>query len=451
MSKRWITGALGALAIAACGISAANAGTYVVLANKNALPNGLSKKIEAAGGRVVANLPEIGVAIVDADAENFAADVGKVPGIRSVTEDFKMQWIHQLRDAHAVSIKEATANPPFSGNDDFFYDLQWGLDAVNAPEAWDMGDRGAGVRVAVLDTGFDLYHPDLQQNIDYADSRSFVPGEGLQYALPDPFSHGTHVSGIIAAADNGFGTIGVAPEAQLLLVKVLSDAGSGSFSSMIQGIVYAAQKHADVINMSLGASVPHNVHGAAELMVAMGRATNYAYQHGVTIIAAAGNDGADMDHDASTKFLPAELPHVLAISATGPVGWGANPNTNLDVTPSYTNYGQSAIAFAAPGGNFDSAYQGYTGPCTVDGLTEPCYVFDFVFSDGNQGWFWAVGTSMASPHAAGVAALIISRNGGHMDPAQVEAAMAHGADDLGKPGNDDFYGAGRVNALNSIQ
>ena len=114
-----------------------------------------------------------------------------------------------------VAFEEDFGNPPNSGDNDTRFDLQWGHDAVDAPEAWTEGFRGAGARVAVLDTGFDLDHPDLAPNINFTLSKNFVAGETLSYALPDPFSHGTHVAGTIAAADNAFGTIGVAPQAEL--------------------------------------------------------------------------------------------------------------------------------------------------------------------------------------------------------------------------------------------
>src|SRR4029450_10815560 len=112
-------------------------------------------------------------------------------------------------------------NPPNSGSGDFFFDLQWGHDAIDAPEAWDAGFKGHGARVAVIDTGFDFDHPDLVPNINFSLSRNFVPGEDLGYGLPDPFSHGTHTAGTVAAAENNFGTIGVAPEAELMLLKGL--------------------------------------------------------------------------------------------------------------------------------------------------------------------------------------------------------------------------------------
>ena len=437
--------------------------SYLLLAQGNSLPADLAAIVSQAGGTLTRALPEIGLAVASSTNPSFKANAAAIPGMRSVVPNVRLQWINP-ENVEGETIE--VGNPPFSGDDDTRFDLQWGHDAVDAPEAWNAGYRGAGARVAVLDTGFDTDHVDLVPNINFALSYNFVEGETLTYALPDPFSHGTHTAGTVAAADNGFGTIGVAPEAELVLVKVLGDAGSGTWEDVIAGIVYAADVDADVISMSLGAVLAK--HGyfdedtgewvtareVAEQKTAMGRATTYAYQQGATVIASAGNEAIDGDHTADVFHLPSDAPHVISISATAPIGWAVDPsNAFLDYPASYTNYGQSVIEFAAPGG--DVAYPGNEN-CTIAGLTRPCWVFDLVFSTGSNlnpnvaSYYWGAGTSMAVPHAAGVAAIIIGMNGGEMHPAQVEAAMAAAADDLGKPGNDDFYGAGRVNAGNAV-
>lgn len=422
----------------------AQAASFVVLAQGQGLESSLPAKITAAGGTVTASLPQIGVLIVEGN-DGFAARAAKINGIRSVTEDFEVQFLDQ---AEMEGVGQAVANPPNSGDNDRFFDLQWGHDAVQAPEAWSLGARGAGVRVAVLDSGIDAEHPDLAPNLNSALSVSFVPGEDWNIRPGVYFNHGTHVAGTIAAADNGIGIIGVAPEAELVAVKVLSEyTGSGSFGGIIQGIVYAADIGADVINMSLGADIPHNARGAAELFVATARATQYATQRGSLIVAAAGNDARDLDHDQSLKAFPAELPHVLSVAATAPVGWATGTSPSLDFPASYSNYGQSGIDFSGPGG--DAAYPGNEN-CLVAGLVRPCWVLDLVFSTVSGAWSWTAGTSMAAPHVSGVAALVIGANGGDMDPAAVERALRAGADDLGKPGNDDFHGAGRVNAVRSL-
>ena len=134
------------------------------------------------------------------------------------------------------------------------------------------------------------------------------------------------------------------------------------------------------------------------------------------------------------------------------MGWGADSSTNLDVFVSvYSNYGQSTIDFSAPGGSWAYAFEpGGFDLCTVAGFTTNCFRFDYVWSTIPGGWGGATGTSMASPHVAGVAALIIGKNGGSMKPAQVISILKRSADDLGKPGKDDYHGNGRVNAYRAV-
>lgn len=419
--------------------------SYLIQANRGGFAADFAARVSAAGGTLTRTIPEIGIAFASSSNPSFAS---QVTGVASVVPNLTWQWIDPVQ-----SVVSEEGDPPNSGNDDPLFDLQWGHTAVRAQEAWAAGARGDGVRVAVLDSGIDAEHPDLAPNLNTALSTSFVPGEGFNIRPGLFFNHGTHVAGTIGAADNAFGVIGVAPEVELVAVKVLSEfTGSGSFEGVIAGIIYATNIGADVINMSLGATIPARggcgqngdcVSGreVAELKNAISRATTYAYQRGVTVIVSAGNSAIDRDHDASVVVLPADAAHVITISATAPEGWALNPNTNLDILSSFSNFGQSAIDFAAPGGDFDLPGE---DPCTVAGRTRACWIFDMVFSTVSQGWGWAAGTSMAAPHTSGIAALIIGQNGGSMAPAHVEAALRAYADDLGKPGNDDAYGAGRV-------
>ena len=207
------------LAVSATTLAQASPRSYLISANSNQLPAGLAAKVQAAGGTLTERMDNVGLAVATSSSPQFAAKLEKTAGIRSVVPNLSLQWIDP--EAKVVAGVDV-ANPPFSGDNDTRFDLQWGHDAVDAPEAWAAGARGDGVRVAVLDTGFDLDHPDLAPNINFALSADMT-GQGLGYALPDAFSHGTHVAGTIAAADNAFGTIGVAPEAELVLVKVLRE------------------------------------------------------------------------------------------------------------------------------------------------------------------------------------------------------------------------------------
>lgn len=427
--RRYLAASAAIVLLGATG--AASAENYLVIGKGNSLGDNFAADVEAAGGSIVASYP-FGVAVVSSDDAGF-----RLAG-RTVVPDVGFDF-----DAPDVQVAPDAGYPPNSGDDDFFFDLQWGHNYVGAQEAWASGNTGQGVRVAVLDGGFDLDHPDLAPNINLALSADFT-GEGLQYSFPGPFSHGTHVAGTIAAADNGFGTIGVAPGAELVLVKVLGDAGSGSFANVIAGIYHAASVDADVINMSLGTAIPRSVdpRGVAALEVAVSQAVAWAYQQGTTVIVSGGNAASDLDGDGNVVRFNSTARHTIEISALTTLSWASNPDQDL-VPASYTNYGTSGITFSAPGGSVD--YPGNEG-CVVAGLARPCWVFDLVFSTGNGGWYWSAGTSMAAPHAAGVAALIIAENGGDMHPAQVERELRARGIDMGKPGRDDFYGHGLVNS-----
>lgn len=434
-----------------------NSGSRVVVMKNEKLPANLQAKVEQAGGVITATIPQLGVALVSTSNAAFDAQMVKNADVEAVVPNITLS----VFDPPAQEVVEIeVGNPPFSGDDDTRFDLQWGHDAINAPEAWNLGYTGEGVRVAVLDTGFDLDHPDLAPNINLALSRSFVPGEGLSYALPDPFSHGTHTAGTIAAADNAFGTIGVAPDAELVLLKVLGDAGSGDFFWLLDAIVYAADNEVDVANMSLGALFPvkeltkEETQEVKELEMLLSRAANYANKRGTTLIASAGNEATNL-HPSEYLHLPSDARGFISVSATTPIGWATDPlNAFLDYPTSYTNYGVPAIDLAAPGG--DTLYPGNEN-CTIGGLTRPCWVFDLVFSTGSNlnpavaSYYWSGGTSMAAPHVTGVAALVIGKNGGSMKPQKVEAILRQSADDIDPAGRDPYYGYGRVNAEAAVQ
>lgn len=458
MKFRWTLSALLALVLAVInGPALADQGhSYLVMARDNDLPRGLERQIAAANGTITRTIPEVGLVIVSSSDPDFARSAARIQGVNAVMPNVRLQWIDPISPIPLDVSTQNVGDPPFSGSADFFFDLQWGHTAIGATSAWADGIRGAGARVAVLDTGFDLTHPDLVPNINFGFSMNFVEGEDLQYGLGDTFSHGSHVAGTIAAAQNDFGIIGVAPDAELVLVKVLPDDGSGSFGDVISGIVYAANVGADVINMSLGATVPkrgiydeegNRLAGAqdiAALLTAISRATTYAYRQGTTVISSAGNSAMNSNRSADVVHVPSQSSHVISISATGPVGWAIDPlNTSFERLASYSNYGLSHIDFAAPGGDFVLPGE---DPCTVAGLLRPCWVFDLVFSTGNGGWYWSAGTSMAAPHASGVAALIIGANGGSLHPAQVESVLRATARDFGKPGKDPYFGHGQVSA-----
>ncbi|MFA4915437.1 MAG: S8 family serine peptidase, partial [Syntrophales bacterium] len=444
------------------------ADSHIVIANQeDSLPPGLAAKITEAGGTVTATISQIGVAVAESDDPDFTAKLSAIAGVRSVIPNIRFGQsdpvvTEPLNTGMTMNLMETVA----ADLDELSF-LQWNLLAIDAPGAWESGQTGVGVRVAVLDTGIVTTHPDLAPNLNLALSKSFVPSEPtVDFIYPNmidyPFSHASHVAGIIAGADNNIGIVGVAPDAEIVAVKVISDnLGDGEFSWVLQGIVYAADIKADVINLSLGEGISrHGEPGfpakmVQELVTALNRAASYAHKRGATIVAAVGNGAVDRNHDKDVIFLPADLPHVISVSATGPIGLGLNPDADLDSPAFYSDFGQSAVDLAAPGGNLDFDLY-YSGDICPPGI--PCFMLDFVLSAGfdptapdQAGWEFSIGTSMAAPHVAGTAALIIGRNGGDMQPDQVRTILQQTADDLGKPGNDPFYGHGRVNAGNAVR
>ncbi len=427
--------------------SSAKITNFMVITKSETLPAGFERQLSAYG-EIVKSIPEIGVIVVKPTIANFEQKVAKLSAVKAVVPDLMAKWIEPIKFF-------SEANPPSIGSDETYFGYQWGMDAINAPEAWNAGYTGSGARVFILDSGIDADNPDLAPNLNTELSTSFVPGEDYNVSPGNFFNHGTHVAGIIAAADNKWGVIGVAPHAEIVAVKVLSEFnGSGSFSWINAGIVYAANNGADVINMSLGATINRNgsyidendvwQKGPANvyqyLILAQQRAVDYAFKKGVVIITAAGNDGMNADGNGSTIILPADLHNVIAVSATAPYGWYTNPTGSLDIPASYTNYGKSLVAVAAPGGDFD--YPGAT------------YSYDMILSSGaggpTYGFYFAAGTSMASPHVAGVAALIIAKNGGQMSPGEVTKQLLNTADKIDGNGISAYFGKGRVNAFRAV-
>lgn len=418
---------------------------FMVISKSETLTKDLELSLKKFG-TIVKTIPQIGVVVVQTTDPNFEKKVTQLAAVRSVVPDLIVNWI-------TPPDFTPMANPPSIGDNEPRFGLQWGMDAVNAPEAWNAGYQGDGVKVFILDSGIDADHPDLSPNLNTTLSKSFVPDEDWNVRPGVYFNHGSHVAGIVAAADNSYGVIGVAPKAEIIAVKVLSEYdGSGAFSWINEGIVYAADQGADVINMSLGTVLNKNgfyydEYGnligkdspklIQELKHAVQRAIDYAYRSGATIVVAGGNDYMNGDGNGSAIAFLADLNNVIAVSATAPYGWFYDQTTNLDVIASYSNTGRSLINIAAPGGDFDL-------------YPDPNYRFDMVLSTGSQALFFAAGTSMASPHVAGVAALIIGKNGGQMAPIEVTKQLLKTADKIDGNGASVLYGNGRVNAFRAV-
>ena len=296
-------------------------------------------------------------------------------------------------------------------NDSYYSAYQWNLRKTGLEAAWERTTGSSGVIIAVLDTGADLAHPDLAGKT--VSGYDFVNNDSDPQ---DDEGHGTHVSGIAAAAsNNGLGITGVAWGSKIMPVKVLSNTGSGSSSAVAQGIRWAADHGAKIINMSLGGSQKSN---------AIEEAVNYAYGKGCLIVAAAGNEYLK----GNPISYPAALAHVVAVAATG----------DQDEHARYSNTG-SYVDIAAPGGNASSS-------------SDPNYdhwILSTYWRGSGYSYVWVNGTSQACPHVAGLAALLWS-----LSPAlthdQIENVIERTSVDLGASGKDVTFGWGRINAAAAI-
>jgi subtilisin family serine protease len=413
-----------------------------------------TKAITAAGGTVVFQHPPAGIAVVTSNNPNFLADVtAKAPFAEAIL-DRVVQWEQPAVVADGI---DAASLPP---TDTFFSGVQWAPQAIQAPEAWAAGCEGAGVRVAVLDGGIYSSHVDLAGAIDAGASRSFTTGAWNSDI--GTFWHGTHVAGIIAAANNGIGTVGIAPRATIIGVKVLHD-GSGPFSAIFQGIIYASTPvnlngaGADILNLSLGSGPFLRAPAWGEFRSVLNRVMQYANKQGALVVVSAGNDAFDFDHSGNATVIPAEAPNVVTVSATGPMGWALGAK-DFYRPASYTNFGTSVIDVAAPGGDFALPGNASCTKFRSNGtpIVQPCWVFDMVMSPVRGSgtsvstYSWAAGTSMAAPAAAAVAAIIKGANP-TISVASLRTRLMQTATDQGKPGVDPYYGKGWVNALKGCQ
>jgi serine protease len=351
---------------------------------------------------------------VDPDRRDaIIAELKRRPEVEIAEPDFEVM----VSPEDEMQFRAPAVHPGHDGfPNDPQYKFQWHLDQIGMPKAWQLAD-GNGVIVAVLDTGvayedYRNFHqlPDLK-GITFVDPYDFV---GNTKHANDDHGHGSHVTGTIAqVTHNGIGVAGVARNVRIMPLKVLSGSGSGSVAGIADAIRYAADKGAKVINMSLGGAFPSAV---------LKKAVAYAHGKGVTVVCAAGNESR------GKVGYPAAYPGAVAVAAT----------QFDEATTFYSNWGKD-IDIAAPGGNTRVDQNGDGMP---DGVLQNTIAIGDPTKDDYYGY---MGTSMASPHVAGVAALIVGE--GVTDPDRVEKILKDSArKPEGRAYDAERYGAGIVDA-----
>ncbi len=473
---------------AASGVSQVSSSTgsqnYLVVYAGLAIPSGAATQIQKAGGTVVYKWNAIGVILAQSSSTAFASSMMKNSGLLGV--DATGGFGTALSDDVQANDNSPDPTPPAPapGNDNLS-GLQWDMIQIHAPEAHAISGGSSSVVVGDIDTGMDYTHPDLAPNVDFTDSVSCIGGvpNTSPAAWLDDNGHGTHTAGTIAAAKNGIGIVGVAPNVKIAAIKAGNAAGFFFPEAVVCAFMWAGSHHISVTNNSYFADPwlfnCRNDATQRAIWNAERRAISYAMSKGTVVVAADGNQADDLAHptqDATSPddtnpvlrqihndcaVVPVEVPGVIGVSADG----------NLGLKSFYSSYGMAETQVTAPGG--DSVLQRTAAAPNGRVLsTWPSYIpCSRKVVDSGATYCYAQGTSMASPHAAGVAALLISKG---VAPSAVAAMMENTADPMSCPpdlsiyaffpavdngapqvctggaGHTSFYGAGQINALTAV-
>jgi len=431
-------------------VASGEAQTYIVLYKANGVSASSLAKLGSTGATVVKSYPQIGVAIVRSDRAGFgealkSADTA-VQGAAS-TAAFGVAIEYDAAADAAATIDPGTPAP---GSDNLA-SLQWDMDQIQAPAARAINGGSASVVVGDIDTGLDWTHPDLAPNVDFSKSASCVGGAPDQNpaAWLDDNGHGTHTAGTIAAAKNGLGMVGVAPNVKIAGIKAGNAEGFFFPEAVVCSFMWAAEKGIQVTNNSYFADPwlfnCKNDPQQRAIWEAERRAIRFAQQGGTTVVAAEGNQSDDLAHptqDATSPddttpvtreitnacaVVPVEVPGVIGVTANG----------NKQFKSYYSSYGVGTADVIAPGG--DRRFQ--VTPAAVNGRvlsTWPSYLPCTIgVSDSGASYCYLQGTSMASPHVAGVAALVVST--GVKNPGVVASRITGTADGLACPADMSIY------------
>ena len=421
--------------------------------------DGTGLQAPQAGARITASMqamPE-GVIVETLESLNAIVVAGAAPEKLQAMADVQAvvpNYEHQIIDPapSAATITTITDAQPTGTNQSgaFFFgnNTQWDMKRVQVDRAWIPSRGGLGSKVCIVDSGIDAGHSSFI-------GKSIVATSLLPNSSPvDSNFHGSHVAGTIST--NGFGNASMTPDASLMVAKVFNAAGGGATTAIVLGAVqWCADNGADVINMSLGftGGVPRAGNQAFIAFYQAG--LDYATSRGVLIVAAAGNDAAVLPH-ATNIWLPAEASGVVSVAATGPASdltpFGLNaiwniPGASFDGIASYSNRGTfPSVAVSAPGGNRPS------GTWPVQSLIiSPCSRFAHPSCVSGNNFAFAAGTSMASPHVAGLAALIRGRwptaVRGTTLRNRIEQCIYRSTDVIGSAST---FGRGRINAYKAM-
>ncbi|MFJ3227298.1 S8 family peptidase [Streptomyces sp. NPDC086783] len=433
--------------------------SYVVNVRPGHGPSSHVKKaIAKAGGTIVTSYDQIGVIVVHSSNADFAATVRKVPGVQSAgatrTAPLPAQSTTDVGTPKVLSAEDVAGVEAVAGQDPL-EPLQWDLPAIKADKAHEKSLGSRKVTVAVIDTGVDDTHPDIAPNFDRDASVNCVTGkpdttDGAWRPSAAESPHGTHVAGEIAGAKNGVGITGVAPGVKVSGIKVSTTAGFFYTEAVVCGFVWAAEHGVDVTNNSYYTDPWYfnckDDPDQRALVDAITRASRYAEKKGAVNVAAAGNENYDLAADEITDpsspndttpgdrvidpsecyDIPTQLPGVVTVAATGAKG----------IKSSFSNHGLGVIDIAAPGGD-STRYQTPAPPATSGLILGPL---------PGGGWGYMAGTSMASPHVAGVAALIKSTHP-HASAALVKALLYAEADATPCTDPYDIDGDGKIDAV----
>lgn len=449
-------------------VAASENGEYLVRLRGSAA--GFQASVEALGGSVAYIHQGAGFAVVSGLSADGATQLAGASAVAEVLPNVVMSLGYPraaVREEMEAGIA-SQANPATA----IRYSWQWNMKAINADKAWAAGKLGnAGVTVAILDTGIDYNSLDANGLVDLSRSVSFIPSDNAiraahfpsRHNVDDFNGHGTNVASQVSST--GFAHAGVTSRTTLMGVKVLGANGSGPFSAILQGVLWAADNDADVINMSLGVAFT-KAGGGGQLISLFNQVLGYANRQGAVIVVAAGNESTDLDHNmvpnaaGEMERYPSlyaafcDATHVICVSATGPETSGGN----VDVPSYYTNFGRSAVSVAGPGGNAAttaSAWPWGTGNvswvwsmCPKNLLVNPATPANRPCASGGV-VNAMIGTSQAAPHVAGLAALLVAEMGKDK-PAQVKARIQQSAVDLGQSGTDPYFGKGRIDVARAL-